>query len=327
MRAGRKVFALKSTVCIVGTHPITRDEAPYGDDSVDVWVFNNQPVQGWLPRFDAVFDMHHPGDILRRRKEHPPFDVFLKSTGKPFYTPFPVDECPANVVYPLDEIVTDLFPNFKRGDKVIKYFTSGPVYALALAIHLGYKRIMFYGIEMESNSEYIYQRDGIGLLFGIALGRGIEVVLPPKSMLFYGQPYGYDEDGTKVDREAFETRASELRQMMEQTFAAHNSAKGELANIEMRIAEMQQKGVENAEIQERMSNEYLRARQAYEQTIADHAFVNGQHMDCLAWQSRIEKAMEYGGKAQELTALSADKLDRLAHKLENNTLGKVAQNG
>jgi hypothetical protein len=306
---------MKSTVAIVGTHPITRNLAPFTNTSVDIWTFNNQAIQGWLPRYDAVFDMHHPNDIHRRRMEAPVFNDWIQKQDKPVYTPLAITDCPQNIVYPLDEVCADLFTNFKRGDAMAKYFTSGPAYALALAIHMGYKRIEMYGIEMESNSEYIYQRDGIGLLFGVAIGRGIEVAISDKSMMFYSPLYGYEDDATRIDRESFEARASELQQVMENTFAVYNSTKGELANVVNRIDAAKKAGKPIEEIA-LFGQEYENAQNTYEQAIANHAFVNGQYLDCRAWQARVEKAMEFSGKAQELQGLNSDKWNRMTDKEE-----------
>lgn len=316
IREGRKVSALNSTVAIVGTHPNTREDAPYLNNEIDIWIFNNQVIQGWVKRASACFDIHHSNDIHRRRLESPQFGEWLaKQTDIPIYTPYPVPDCPMNQVYPLDEVVADLFPNFKRGEDVNKYFTSGPCYALALAIHLGYKRIEFYGVEMESNSEYIYQRDGIGLFFGIALGRGIEVVIPRKSMLFFAPLYGYDDDALKVDREAFETRASELEQVLQQTHAALNGAKGMLDSVVLRIDQAKREGKTVDEIQ-KFGMEYENLSHQYEQAIANHAFVNGQYLSCREWQAKIEKAMEFSGKSQELNALNDGKWGRMLDKAD-----------
>lgn len=266
-----------------------------------------------MPRVDAIFDIHHTNDIHRRRLEQQAFDQFLKTANIPIYTAQKVEDCPSNAVYPLDEVISDLFPNFKRGDDLNKYFTSGPCYALALAIHKGYKKILFYGIEMESNSEYIYQRDGIGLMFGIALGRGIEVVIPKESMLFYAPFYGYSDDATAIDREAFETRASELQIILEKTFAELNSSRGHLSNVVQRIEQMRKEGKPIEEIQV-LGMEYEQAQHQYEQCLANHAHVNGMYMNCREWQARVEKAIEYSGRAQELNAQNHEKWGRMLDK-------------
>lgn len=306
------------TVAIVGTHPNTRDKAPYTNPDVDIWVFNNQIIQGWVPRADAVFDIHPPQDIYRRCAEHDVFDKWLRADkAQKFYTPYPIEDAPGNVVYPLEDIAAALLPNFKRGDEPNKYFTSGPCYALALSVYLGYERIEFYGIEMEANSEYIYQRDGIGLWFGIALGRGIEVYIPKESMLFYAPLYGYDLNAATVDREAFEVRASELAQAMEKTESQLNAAKGALDSVLARINLMQQQGKPAHQIQ-KLGEEYEIRQHEYEQAIANHAFINGQFLDCKAWQTRVEKALEYSGNAQAVLAQNSEKYSRMIDRMTLN---------
>lgn len=271
-------------------------------------------LQGWCKRADAVFDMHPSDDIHRRGLEHIAFGDWLKRKNNvPIYSTMPIPDCPDNVVYPKDKIVEKLLPNFRRGKKVNEYFTSGPCYALALAIYKGYSKILFYGIEMESNSEYIYQRDGIGLWFGIALGRGIQIELPEQSILFYAPLYGYDMDAVTVDREAFEARASEIQIGMDQTQAELQNAKGRLDSVVIRIQEMNEKGLSREEM-EKVGIEYEQATNAYEQAIANHAFLNGQYIDCLAWKVRVEKAMEFSGKSQEILAQNHAKDGRFIDK-------------
>ena len=307
---------MNKTVAIVGTHPTTKEKAPFGNKEVDIWVFNNQILQGWCPRADAVFDIHNPDDIYRRGLEHPAFGDWLKKPkGIQFYIPSPMKDCPDQVVYPLDEIVNALLPNFKRGDEINRYFTSGPCYALALAIYLGYEEIQMFGIEMEANAEYVYQRDGIGLWFGIALGRGMRVVIPKESMIFYAPLYGYSSDATTLDRETFETRASELEEVMGRKHNELNMIKGKLDSVMLRIQELKDANTPATELMP-IAQEYENAQHAYEQGIADFAFINGQYVDCKAWIVRIDKAMQYAGKSQELLAQTDEKWQRQADKME-----------
>jgi hypothetical protein len=306
---------MNKTVAIVGTHPTTREKAPYANKDVDIWVFNSQILQGWCPRADAVFDIHNPQDIHRRGLEHPAFGEWLKKPkGLRFYIPSEMD-VPDSIVYPLDDIVNTLLPNFKRGDEICRYFTSGPCYALALAIYLGYENIEMYGIEMEANAEYIYQRDGIGLWFGIALGKGINVTIPKESMMFYAPLYGYSSDATTLDKEAFETRASELEEVMGRKQADLQNARGRLDSVLNRIQELKVAGTPPNEMMD-IAKEYEDAQHVYEQGIADFAFINGQYVDCKAWIVRIDKSMEYAGKAQEVLANNDAKWSRQVDKME-----------
>lgn len=310
------IIVHNKTVALVGTHPITREKAPFSNSAVDIWIFNGQSTMDWCPRASAVFDIHPPDDIFRRAQEDKAFGNWLRAEkGLPFYTPRPTPDCPGNIVYPLDDVCTALLPNFKRGMEINKYFTSGPCYAIALAIFHGYTRIEMYGIEMENNTEYVYQRDGIGLWLGIAVGRGIEVVLHEQSMIFYAPLYGYEMDASKVDREAFEARASELEQLMEKTHSEYNRARGILDAVQKEFIDAQTAGMPQDELL-KIGEKYEVAQNAYEQAIANHAFVNGQFIDCRTWQSRVEKVMEYNGRAQEVLAQNDSKWIRMADKLE-----------
>lgn len=303
-------------MAIVGTHPTTRDQAPFQDPSTDIWVFNNQALQPWCPRVDAVFDMHPTEDIYRRAKEQLAFGKWLESDKKAvLYTPVALEGVPNNAVYPIDDVIADLLPNFKRGDEINEYFTSGPAYALALAIHKGYKRIELYGVEMESNAEYVYQRDGVGLFFGIALGRGIEVYMPKESIIFYAPRYGFDDTATRIDREAFETRASELQQIMENTMNHYQTYKGMLDSVVTRINAMNQAGATREEMGA-VGEEYEKVVNDFQQAIADHAFVSGEYTETRRWQARVEKAEEYSGKAQEILGQNDGKWARVGDRMD-----------
>jgi hypothetical protein len=306
---------MNKTVALVGTHPITRDKAPFHNQEVDIWIFNGQSTMSWCPRADAVFDIHPPEDIYRRSQEDVSFGKWLKSEKKmPFYTPHPIPDCPNNLVYPIDEISNNVLKNFKRGENINRYFTSGPCYALAMAIHLGYKRIEIYGIEMENNTEYIYQRDGIALWLGIAAGMGIEVIIPEQSMMFYAPLYGYEMDSTRIDREAFEAKASELEQLMEKTHSEFNRTRGILDAIQKEFIDAQLEKLPQEKLM-KIGEKYEEAQYMYEQAVANHAFVNGQFVDCRSWQSRVEKVMEYNGQAQTVMAQNDKKWGRLDDKL------------
>jgi hypothetical protein len=153
-------------------------------------------------------------------------------------------------------------------------------------------------------------------MFGIAIGRGIKVEMPTESIMFYAPPYGYQMTPS-IDREAFETRATEIANVMEKTFSQLNEAKGFLNSIVQRITEAQAIHADEATMA-KLGKEYEDAQNAYEQAIANHAFVNGQHFSCIEWQARVEKAMEYNGEAQALLGQKDDKWSRVVDKAERN---------
>jgi hypothetical protein len=85
------------------------------------------------------------------------------------------------------------------------YFSNTVDYALALAIWEGYQEIDIYGVNMETDTEYAYQKPGVEFWVGVALGRGIKVnvhgqystIMKTKDGLLYG--YGTPQaKGMKV---------------------------------------------------------------------------------------------------------------------------------
>jgi hypothetical protein len=278
--------------------------------------FNGQATMtDWCKRASAVFDIHSSEDIYRRAMEDENFRRWLELTELPFYTPYPYPGMKNNVIYPLQDVTVSLLGHFLRGDQPNPYFTSGPCYAIALAIFQGYERIEIYGIEMENNTEYIYQRDGIGLWCGIAAGMGIDVVWPDKALMFYAPLYGYSMEAVKVDKEAFEAKASELQLLMEETKGKYDRARGILDALQDEFVRAKLDG-KSEEEQAVIAKKYEDAQNSYEQTIANHAFINGQYVDCRSWQARLEKTLEYNGQAQAILAQRDEKWVRMADKIE-----------
>lgn len=204
---------MKNTVAIVGSHPRTRVEFDFGRTDCDVWVFNealSNQNEVWCPRADAVFQMHvetiwrNPNN--RNDKGHA--DWLKTQRDTVVYMQEMYIDVPMSRKYPLEEVLSGLHIN-KR------YITSSVAYALALASHLGYKRIELYGVEMETDTEYRYQRDGVTFWVGVAVGRGIEVELHCGMM--ESPLYGYEGD-MKMDYSVFtdaikdaETRLPEIQ--------------------------------------------------------------------------------------------------------------------
>jgi len=212
---------MKGTVAIIGSHPRTRSEFDFERTDCDVWLFN-EAMSGkkneWAKRADAVFQIHD--EIIWRNpsnrndeghckwlKEQKDIKVYMQDKYK---------DVPMSVRYPLDEI-TERFS--------ISYFTSSVAYALALACYLGYKRLELYGVEMETNTEYQYQRDGVALWLGLARGLGMEI---DAHISMFDQPlYGYEGEVT-IPYETFERRVTELQPLLDDLTAQYQAAFFEL---------------------------------------------------------------------------------------------------
>lgn len=89
--------------------------------------------------------------------------------------------------YPYDDISKDFDTD---------YFTSTIAYAIALAIFNGATEIDLYGVTMEVESEYHYQKPCVDFWCGVAKGRGIKVVSHGEHTTIMkshdGKVYGYN---------------------------------------------------------------------------------------------------------------------------------------
>jgi hypothetical protein len=168
---------MRKALAIVGTHPRTRGNAPWNDDDIDIWVLNEAAQSMWVQgRVDGLIQLHLP-PIYRSThnktdREH--WDWLQQMHNFPIYMQAVDPDVPASVRYPLDEIQQMLLSDFIDGTtgKPFTPFTNSISYCLALALRLGYKRIMMYGVEMESNTEYSYERENVAFWQGLAVGRG-----------------------------------------------------------------------------------------------------------------------------------------------------------
>ena len=299
---------MKKTVAIVGSHPTTRTAAPFDTDT-PIWVFNAGAIMDWCKRADVVFEMHPAGEYTNPMVESSEYwNGFLQKQNLARVFMQAVDpRVPMSVAYPFDSVVKTFLSGFKRGDQINHYFTSSPCYAIALAILEGFERIELYGIEMETNSEYVYQRDGVGLWIGIALGLGVEVVLPKTTTMFSAPLYGYDDDHTNITREDFEDNAAALQRAYDEFASKLEYAKGRLDAVIAQIEQAKISGKPQNEIAQ-MGAEYGKATNEYEQAIANFANINGQLTLCRFYLAKLDKMAIANGRAAEVTALRAEKI-------------------
>lgn len=191
---------MKETVAIVGSHPGTRGEFDFSRTDCDIWLFNEAAQADWAGRCDAVFQMHapvifrNPGN--RNNARH--YDWLRSGETPAVYMQEQYEDVPRSVTYPRHEIRSLILANFNGGQE---YYTSSPAYAIALAVYSGYRRIEIYGVEMETDTEYRFQRDGIAFWVGVAVGQGIEVELHSRQFLV-APLYGYEGD-VKLEYEYF----------------------------------------------------------------------------------------------------------------------------
>lgn len=158
-----------------------------------------------MPRADAVFQMHDKAIWSNPHNRNDPhhYEWLKTQDSVTVYMQNTYPDVPKSERFPLDEVIE----RFK-----IRYFTSSLSYALALAAHKGYRRVEIYGVEMETNTRYQYQRDGVTLWIGVLLGLGVDV---QAHMSIFDQPlYGYEGE-VAIPYETFTKRIDELTPQIE----------------------------------------------------------------------------------------------------------------
>ena len=197
---------MRDIVAIVGSHPVSRQWMDFTRDDCDIWIFNEAAKQDWAKRYDAVFQMHSPiifrSTANRNDKDH--YQWLQDQRDIEIIMQDHYEEIPASVKFPLDELCQELLG--ERFDR--KYFTSSVSYAIALAIYRGYPTIEIYGVEMETNTEYRHQRDGISFWIGLGIGLGRTFRLHSHNLMI-SPLYGYEGD-IKLPIEQFKQRIEEL---------------------------------------------------------------------------------------------------------------------
>jgi hypothetical protein len=169
-------------------------------------------------------------------------------------------EFPQSRAYPLLEIL-EAYPR--------RYFNNSISWEIALAMHLGYRTIGLFGIDMaldgvHGESEYSWQRPSVEYFVGLAEGRGIEVVIPEASeILKCGYLYGWDNKS--VARAKMLTRLKQLEAQEQETVDNYEAIKRMLHETRgylKRIAEEPESDQQKADLaklqneEQQLVNEY-----------------------------------------------------------------------
>lgn len=229
-----------STLALLGGAEITRG-AIAQSKADEMWTMNWFYLYDWVPRIDRLFEMHPIWMYGQTGKpEHKKIAdhwKWLLQTEKPFpvYMLARLNQVPQCVPYPLKEVTRRIFDNkLFRGDNYVDYYSSTIDYMLALAIYekmegiTALERIELYGIEMGSETEYRYQREGATFFMGRAIGVGIEIAIQPNSVLLKKRKYGY-EGGQMIFRQDLERMLTNFQQQKKEAEARLQFAEGRLS--------------------------------------------------------------------------------------------------
>ena len=215
---------MKKTLVIMGTHPKAMTSFNWSRTDCEIWMFNEAPnaktAKGELlypPKADAVIQLHHEAiwknPKNRSDKEH--YQWLTSGNTPTVYMQETYKEVPKSVRYPIENVLS-LLDNVRMvvngKEKKLKYFSSSPDFALALVAQMWkqgkrYDRVEIWGIELETQSEYEYQRTGFGFWTGYLAALGIELVL--YNSIFDSPMYGYEGD-VAITSDYLEKRITEL---------------------------------------------------------------------------------------------------------------------
>jgi len=223
---------MNKTVAIIGSHPTTRKEFDWSRDDCDIWVFNEAISNKTFERADAVFQIHEEAiwrnpanrndkDHAKWLKEQEQVKVYMQEHYK---------DVPMSEEFPLDDLCMSMLSNvtmFVGGEqREFKYFSNSVDYALAMAGYVhkkygNYNKVELYGVEMETNTEYQYQRTGVAYWLGYLSCIGLNVEI--HASIFDFPLYGYQGE-VVMPYERFDERITFLRPMAEKLAKNYQAA-------------------------------------------------------------------------------------------------------
>jgi hypothetical protein len=237
-----------NSVALIGMGPSWREAIESKAD--EKWGINYiyELIENSDLEVDRVFDIHElyyykeSRDKVDKHVIH--WDFLTSEKPFRFYAPLEYPEVPGLEVYPIQDVIalTKGFGRYTDEDGEIKrarLFTSSFDYLIGLAIvelldgkphvHGEGKRVELYGWSMgwmkESETEYKYQLPGTAHWIGIALGRGIEVILDKQTDIFKSKMYTY-EGASMITRQTLEAFKNAWGLQMQTSQAGFHSAQG-----------------------------------------------------------------------------------------------------
>jgi hypothetical protein len=156
---------------------------PVFQTDAEVWGFGGRGPT--LPRLNVLFQLHQP----LAWEETPFVEEWLKSnTTIPVYMRKAYPQFSRSLAFPFEEVYR-LTQHIRHRGEPLKYFTSSPAYAIALAILQEYPRIKVCGLDL-IDDEYVSQKDCLTFWQGFAAGRGIDLDIECMDNVYVRRQYG-----------------------------------------------------------------------------------------------------------------------------------------
>ncbi len=190
-------------VALIGGSESTLRYAPWDDPSWKLWAHAScRQKCARMP--DLLFDLHPKALWSDPVKKHwdPQYVGWLKQNTTPIYMQQRDPEAPASLEYPYHRIMAEWgqYP----------YVANQVGWMVALALTEGVTHIAVYGCEYAHDTEYGPQRGSAEFWLGVAIGRGVQVCLPPTSTLLR-EPrllYGYESHPGGIRDKSYSKRVS-----------------------------------------------------------------------------------------------------------------------
>lgn len=236
---GISINGNKPAVAILGFGPRTRDGVWDAVGRVDAIWSMNYFHRYKFPPVDLVFELHTVDYLLSPAHNFADHVAWMERNREiPIFMQERHPRFPMSRRYPMEEVLADIHANVFRlagpGDmpllEPVYFQTSTISWALALAIHEGYRRIELYGIDLDSDTEYRYQRDAVSYALGVAAGRGVEIIIPRRSSVMNANLYGYEREGM-ISRQTLELYRGQLKNQLNRELAKANRFNGEYISL------------------------------------------------------------------------------------------------
>jgi hypothetical protein len=175
---------------IIGTHAGSLMYAPWYDPSWEFWAHASGALKVPEGRADLFFDLHPEHCFTKERKNgFKDYYKWLQRLRTPVMMQQTYEAVPASKRYPLEQVRQE-FPGLTFGGHV--------AYMIALALIRGVTHIGLWGCEYSGKSEYALQRGNCQMWIGIAIGRGVQIIVPKTCTLLVdsGEDYAYDTHAT-----------------------------------------------------------------------------------------------------------------------------------
>ncbi len=191
-------------LAIVGFAPSSMNDAPFKDESVEIWGVNELYIA--VPRVTRLFEIHEYKHLTAKAR-NPNHLKWLQETKIPVYMRQVFEDIPQSIEFPYREIIRECGTD---------YFTNSISWLIGFALlHRGFKRIELYGIDMARSEEYESQRPSVEFFIGLARGRGIEIINPPQSDIMMSSTlYGIEDEKEQKIRAKLLARRREVQTMI-----------------------------------------------------------------------------------------------------------------